>query len=38
VPSGAIGSVLASMLEGVIESILRAHLGAYSQVRWQCVI
>jgi len=38
VPSSAIGVVLESMLGSVIESVLRAELGGYSQVCWECVI
>jgi len=45
VPSSASGSVLGSMPGCVLENILgglgrvlRAYLGAYSQVGWECVI
>jgi len=38
VPSRAIGSVLESMLGSVIENVLRAYLGAYSQADWERVI
>ena len=37
-PSTAIGSVLESMLVSVIESVLKAHLGAYSTPDWECAI
>jgi len=45
VPSSASGRVLGSMpgcvfenILGVLGSVLRADLGAYSQVGWECVI
>jgi len=38
VSSSAIGTVLESMLWRLIESVLRAYLGAYSQEGWQCAI
>jgi hypothetical protein len=38
VPSSAIGSVLESMPGSVLESVLRAYLGAYSPAGWECAI
>jgi hypothetical protein len=37
-PSSAIGGVLESMPGSVLQSVLRAYLGPYSQVGWECVI
>jgi hypothetical protein len=35
VSSSAIGSVLESVLESMHELVLKAYLGAYSQVDWE---
>ena len=36
--SSAIGSVLETVLSGVIESVLRVDFVAYSQAGWECAI
>jgi len=38
VSPSAIGSVLESMLGNVLESILRAYFGVYSQAGWECAM